>query len=132
MRDFLAEVHFRAYAFAAVVCTLAVACASMRLGVPAAVAMMAAGVILMWISEEEKRVVAAMASSGDPMPAPDLAPAPSSARISAPASAPTPVLEPVPGRGSAVRIREWANSFPAPQPARRDRQAGRRAGARRA
>jgi hypothetical protein len=101
---------------------LAVACASLRLGLPAVVAVMATGAILMWISEEEKRVLAAMRPEGaGPVPAPELPSLPS------PAPAPVPA-----GDASAIRVREWANAFPAPRRDRRERQVGRRAAGRRA
>ncbi len=104
MRELLAEVHHRAWAATALAGGLAAACASARLALPAVLAAMAAGAILMWLSEEENRVVAAMAPGAAPPPA-----------------------SPVPARGPVVVVREWASPFPAPRPARRQRPQGRRA-----
>jgi len=115
MRELLAEVHHRAWLATALAGGLAVASAALRLPLPAAMAAMATGALLMWISEEKHRLVAAMAPGGDPIPAPAL----------------PPVLAPVPPGGSAVPVREWANPFPASRPTRRQRQQGRRAGGRR-
>ena len=106
MREFLAEVHHRAWIATALVSALAAACALLHFALPAALAAMAAGAMLMWISEEESRLVAAMAPGPDPAPA--IAPAPA------------------PARDAAIRIREWANPFPAPPSARRQRPHGRR------
>jgi hypothetical protein len=116
MRDLLAEVHHRPWLATALAGALAAVCALLRSPLPAALAAMVAGLILMWISEEEHRVVAAMGPGDDALPAPDLAPAPAAA----------------PATGSATRIREWASPFPAPRPARLARQQGRRTGGRRA
>ncbi len=109
MRELLAEVHHRAWTATALVSTFAVACAALGFVLPAALAAMAAGVILMWISEEESRLVAAMA--------PTVAAAGAAADPPAPARA----LAPTPACGPAVRVRDWANPFPAARPARRQR-----------
>ncbi len=115
MRELLAEVHHRAWLATAAAGGLAVASAALRLPVPAAMAAMTAGALLMWISEEKHRLVAAMAPDQDPIPAPVL----------------PPVQAPAAPRGSAVPVREWTNPFPASRPTRRERQQGRRAGGRR-
>jgi hypothetical protein len=115
MRELLAEVHHRAWLATAVAGGLAVACAALRLPLAAATAALATGALLIWISEEKHRLVAAMAPGQDPVPAPVLPPVPA----------------PAAPRGSAVPVREWANPFPASRPTRRQRQQGRRAGGRR-
>ncbi len=108
MREFLTEVHHRAWTATALASTLAVVCAAAGLALPTVLAAMAAGVILMWISEEESRLVAAMTPDD--------------------ASLPVPALDAasVPARDSAVQVREWKNPFPAPRHARRQRSHGRR------
>ncbi len=108
MRDFLTEVRHRAWTATTLASASAVVCASLGLALPTALAAMAAGVVLMWISEEESRLVAAMTPDD--------------------ASLPVPALDaaPVPARDSAVRVREWKNPFPAPRHARRQRLHGRR------
>jgi hypothetical protein len=110
MREFLAEVHHRAWIATFVASALAAACALAHLELPAA---LAAGGILMWISEEENRLVAAMAPDPGPVPAP----------VSVPAAAAPPA------RAPAVRVREWASPFPASRLVRlqRQRAQGRRA-----
>ena len=119
MRDLLAEVRHRAWTATAVAGALAAFCAAAQLALPAVLAAMAAGAILMWRSEEENRVVAAMAL--------DVPSAPASAPILVPTAAPAPML-PAPTRDAANAVREWANPFPAPRSARRQRpQPGRRA-----
>ena len=111
MREFLAEVHHRAWLATAVTAALAAACALLRVPLLAAVAAMATGALLMWISEEEHRLLTAMAPGDAPMPAPDLAP--------------------LPACGPAVCVREWVSPFPASRPAApRQRAQGRRAGRR--
>ena len=108
MREFLAEVHHRAWVATTVAGVLAAACALAHLALPAALAAMAAGAILMWISEEENRPVAAMTPDDALPPAPALAAAP------------------VPARDSAVLVREWKSPFPVPRRARGKRPYGRR------
>jgi hypothetical protein len=115
MRELLAEVHHRAWLATAVAGGLSVASAALRLPLPAAMAAMTAGALLMWICEEKHWLVAAMAPGQDPIPAPVLPPVPA----------------PAAPRGSAVPVREWTNPFPVSQPTRRHRQQGRRAGGRR-
>jgi hypothetical protein len=112
MRELLVEVHHRAWLATALAAVLAAACALLGFASPAALAAMAAGALLMWVSEEERRLLAAMAPGDDPIPA--------------------PVLAAVPVRGSAIRVREWASPFPAGRPAPRQRPQERRAGRRRA
>ncbi len=124
MREFLAEVHHRAWIAAAVVGALAAACAFAQFALPAVLAAMTAGAILMWISEEENRLVAAMAPGADPMAAPVVAPV-----AAAPVASPVPA--PDADRPSAVQVREWTNPFPASRPARRPHPQGHRAGQRR-
>ena len=109
MREFLTEVHHRAWTATALASALAVVCALLGLALPTALAAMAAGVILMWISEEESRLVAAMTPDDAPPPIPE------------------PAALPVPATDSAVRVREWKSPFPMPRPARRQRSHGRRA-----
>ena len=109
MREFLTEVHHRAWTATALASTLAVVCALLGLALPTALAVMAAGMILMWISEEESRLVAAMTPDDAPPPIPE------------------PAALPVPAPDSAVRVREWKSPFPMPRPARRQRSHGRRA-----
>lgn len=104
MRELLAEIHHKAWAATASVAALAAACALAKLALPAVLAAAAVGAMLMWISEEEKRILAAMAPVGD-APPPALVPA-----------APRPM----------VRVRDWANPFPAPRAVRRQRVGGRR------
>jgi hypothetical protein len=117
MRDLLAELHHRAWTATAVAGALAALCAAAQLALPAVLAAMAAGAILMWRSEEENRVVAAMAL--------DVPSAPASAPILVPTAA-TPT--PVPTRDATAAVREWASPFPASRSVRRQRpQPGRRA-----
>ena len=101
MRDLLAEVRHRAWTATAVAGALAAFCAAAQLALPAVLAAMAAGAILMWISEEENRVVAAMAP--------------------APAPAQVPVLVLAPAGAPAAVVREWADPFSARRPVRRQR-----------
>jgi len=117
MRDLLAEVHHRAWTATAVAGALAALCAAAQLALPAVLAAMAAGAILMWRSEEENRVVAAMAPVAPPASAP----------ILVPTAPPAPAL-PAPTRDAAAAVREWASPFPASRSVRRQRpQPGRRA-----
>jgi hypothetical protein len=125
MRDLLAEVHHRAWTATAVAGALAVFCAAAHFTLPAVLAAMAAGAILMWTSEEENRVVAAMASVPAPVRASTPVPAPALVPAVAPAPAPAPSA---PAPGPAPVVREWASPFPAARPARRQHpQQGRRA-----
>ena len=95
MREVLAELHHKAWLAAGLASALAASFALLHCALPAALAAMVAGGLLMWISEEENRVVAAMA----------------------PASAPMPAVT-VPTSQAAVRVRDWASPFTAPQPVR--------------
>ena len=128
MRELLAEVHHRPWAATVVAAVLAAFCAAAHLALLAALAAMAAGLVLMWISEEENKVVAAMGMA--PVVTPTSAPAPPLAPALDPAPTPTlttaPAL-PVPARGPVAAVREWASPFPAPRPARRPRPQGRHA-----
>ena len=108
MRDFLTEVRHRAWTATTLASASAVVCASLGLALPTALAAMAAGVVLMWISEEESRLVAAMTPDDASPPAPALAAAP------------------VPARDSAVLVRDWKSPFPVPRRARGKRPYGRR------
>jgi hypothetical protein len=117
MREFLAEVHHRAWIATGLAGALAAACASAHLALPAALAAMTAGAIMIWISEEETRLLAAMVAD-EAFPA-----APGDAAVSAPAPAPAPAPIPAAVR---VRVRDWTSPFPAPRPARRQRPQGRR------
>ncbi len=117
MREFLAEVHHRAWIATGLAGALAAACASAHLALPAALAAMTAGAIMIWISEEETRLLAAMVAD-EAFPA-----APGDAAVSAPVPAPAPAPIPAAVR---VRVRDWTSPFPAPRPARRQRPQGRR------
>jgi hypothetical protein len=55
MRELLAEIHHRAWLATALAATLTAVFALLHLALPAALAAMATGGILMWISEEETR-----------------------------------------------------------------------------
>jgi hypothetical protein len=113
MRELLAEIHHRAWLATALAAALTAVFALLHLALPAALAAMATGGILMWISEEETRVVAAMAPAAM-APANDLA----------------PVLAAAPAFGSAVLVREWSSPFPGSRSARSQRPQDRRAGRR--
>ena len=115
VRDLLVEIHYRAWVAAAVAGAVAAACASLQMAFPATAAAMAAGAILMWISEEEKRVLAAMADADAAALPPALAP-----------SAPAPAA-PVPANDWAAPVRAWANPFPSPRALRAAGRLGRRA-----
>ena len=121
MREFLAEVHHRAWIATGMAGALAAACASAHLALPAALAAMTAGAIMIWISEEETRLLAAMVAD-EAFPA-----TPGDAAVSAPVPAPAPAPAPAPIPAAVrVRVRDWTSPFPAPRPARRQRRQGRR------
>jgi hypothetical protein len=95
MREVLAELHHRAWLAAGLAGVLVASFAFLHCALPAALTAMAAGGLLMSISEEENRVVAAMVPANAPMPA---------------------VI--VPTSQSAVSVRDWASPFPARRPTR--------------
>ncbi len=113
MREFLAEVHHRAWIATGLAGALATACASVHLALPTVLAAMTAGAIMIWISEEETRLLAAMVPGEAPATAPG----------DAAVSAPVPARDPAAVR---VQVRDWTSLFPAPRPARRQRPQGRR------
>lgn len=104
MRELLAEIHHKAWLATASVAATASVCALLKLVTPAVLAAGAVGVMLMWICEEEKRLLEAMAPGDAALP---------------------PALIPV-ARPSATRVREWASPFPVGRPSRRQRAKGRR------
>ncbi len=113
MREFLAEVHHRAWIATGLAGALAAACASAHLALPTVLAAMTAGAIMIWISEEETRLLAAMVPGEAPATAPG----------DAAVSAPVPARDPAAVR---VQVRDWTSPFPAPRLARRQRPRGRR------
>lgn len=132
LRDALAEIHYEAWTAAALAGTVAAGAALADVPTVAAASAMAAGLILMWICEEEKRVLAAMAdTSAAPMPVPASVPAAPAAAL-VPANDDRPLAPAVsePQPDAAGPLRQWANPFPAARSARRPRPADRRAGGR--
>ena len=131
MRELLAEVHHRPWTATAVACALAAFFAAMHWALPAALAAMAAGLVLMWTSEEENRVVSAMATAPTAAPAPPMVPAstpvPAFVQTAAPPVPANANAAAVPAVQEVPAVREWTNPFPAPRSARRPRLQGRRA-----